>query len=335
MEAKDVNVQEENDYFFEASDTENWLNFLDSHGYCVLKSQANETEVNTAKSLLWNDIERIYEGVDQKDESSWGRIPTDGPGIIGRELPQTLGPWTIRGLESIRNAFANIWKTDELLVSMDSIIIWLPWWKNSSWKPYSEGLHIDQNPFRKPDKCCVQGMVPLLNVTDITGGLEVIPKSHLSDAQTSFKLNHPYLERGISDWCVLKNPDKKSPSPILLKAKAGDLILWDSRLLHGGRVGTGNLSSNHEIDSSDDYNGLARIAIPVCMTPRSFASQKTLQTRKRGYLKGATFNHWPHEAVITSRISAPKTVPNNSAEDSAPTLEYTPLPLPPRVLELI
>jgi hypothetical protein len=35
------------------------------------------------------------------------------------------------------------------------------------------GLHLDQNPFAKPGFECVQGMMPLLPVTDEVGGLQV------------------------------------------------------------------------------------------------------------------------------------------------------------------
>mmetsp|Transcript_5629 Transcript_5629/g.6991 ORF Transcript_5629/g.6991 Transcript_5629/m.6991 type:complete len:376 (-) Transcript_5629:127-1254(-) len=369
-------IDEQNlDYFFEGNNPQ-WLNYLETHGFCVIRSQVSENELTTTKNYIWEDLERLH-GANQSDENTWGKIPNHGPGIMGNELPQTKGPWLIRGLESIRNIFSQIWKTDELLVSMDSVILWLPWWKNKNWIPHSEGLHIDQNPFRKPDRCCVQGMVPLLDVTDITGGLEVIPFSHLSDAQNRFKLLHPYLERNFSDWCVVRNHDNKNAKPILLKAKAGDLILWDSRLIHGGKVGTGyqmiknqnhevSNESNHEsnresnVMKTDDntqssasernqstnqslhYQGLARMAIPICMTPRSFASNKILETRRRGFENGSTFTHWPHEAVVTNRIpkqklssSASNTTTSTETEKASTSIPYTPVSITTRVQELI
>ena len=58
---------------------------------------------------------------------------------------------------------------------------------------------MDQNPFTKPQldcvqgkgkckcrcKCidCVQGMLPLIDVTERSGGLEVVPRSHCEDAR--------------------------------------------------------------------------------------------------------------------------------------------------------
>ena len=37
----------------------------------------------------------------------------------------------------------------DLISSMDCLLLWRPWQKNQLWKPKTEGLHIDQNPFHK------------------------------------------------------------------------------------------------------------------------------------------------------------------------------------------
>ena len=37
----------------------------------------------------------------------------------------------------------------ELITSMDCFLLWRPWKNNQPWKPKTEGLHIDQNPFHK------------------------------------------------------------------------------------------------------------------------------------------------------------------------------------------
>jgi len=43
---------------------------------------------------------------------------------------------------------------------MDAVVIWRPWWaapEGERWMPRTEGLHLDQNPFSKPQKDCIQG----------------------------------------------------------------------------------------------------------------------------------------------------------------------------------
>lgn len=306
----------EEGYSFHPCDEEQWLSHLTIHGYCVIQSAACDTEVQSAKTLIWKDICQLYE-VDRDDISTWGRIPTGSAGIVNRKLPQSEGPWLIRGLDSIRRVFSSIWNTDELITSMDSLLLWLPWWLNDSWLPYSEGLHIDQNPFEKPDRCCIQGMVPLIDVSDESGGLEVVPFSHLPDAVAIFKENHPHL-RSRGDWCVLKSGDRLGSNAKLLYAKAGDLILWDSRLIHGGRVGVGRAGTTRMEGVAENVD-LARLAVTVCMTPRELASEVVLKKRQRGFQQGYTFTHWPHEAVVTFLGSS----------------EHIPVELPARVKELI
>ena len=50
---------------------------------------------------------------------------------------------------------------------------------------------------------------------------------------------------------------------MLLLAQPGDVILWDSRTIHGGHVGTGAGEADEE---------LARMSVTVCMVPRSRAT---------------------------------------------------------------
>ena len=44
----------------------------------------------------------------------------------------------------------------------------------------------------------VQGMVPLIDVTEEVGGLQVVPRSHSDDAKIGFKECHPEME-GIGE----------------------------------------------------------------------------------------------------------------------------------------
>merc|ERR1712115_586650 len=97
------------------------------------------------------------------------------------------------------------------------------------------------------------------------GGLQVIPDSHLDEAKEAFKLSHMHM-RSSGDWCPCDDEDLKEKA-LLLLAEPGDLILWDSRTIHGGKVGTGNCQRNEPID-------LARLAVTVAMTPRAWAGSQ-------------------------------------------------------------
>ena len=181
-----------------------------------------------------------------------------------------------------------LWDTDELITSMDCVIIWRPWWGmgDKIWKPVTEGLHIDQNPFKKSGLQCVQGMVPLLPVTKETGGLAVVPRSHTEYVQDIVRRDHPeHITSG--DFCKV-SPEAYKDCSILVEANPGDLILWDSRLIHGGVVGSGR--------DENDANGLARCAITVCMVPREWATEDVQKARYLAWSDGEGMTHWPHEA---------------------------------------
>jgi hypothetical protein len=84
-------------------------------------------------------------------------------------------------------------------------------------------------------------MVPLFDVTVQTGGLEVVPRSHAAEAKINLKERCPNLA-AAGDWCPGLSrlyPMWGANKPRLVTARAGDLVLWDSRTVHGGRVGKG------------------------------------------------------------------------------------------------
>merc|ERR1711972_669485 len=105
-------------------------------------------------------------------------------------------------------------------------------------------------------------MVPLMAVTHNTGGLQVVPFSHTDDAKAKLKKENPRLE-GRGDWCPLHGHESDA---VLLLAEPGDLILWDSRTIHGGHVGTGPANFVFDEDAEDPIE-LARMSVAVAMVP--------------------------------------------------------------------
>eukprot|EP00091_Calanus_sinicus_P025395 TRINITY_DN9679_c0_g1_i2.p1 TRINITY_DN9679_c0_g1~~TRINITY_DN9679_c0_g1_i2.p1 ORF type:complete len:113 (-),score=30.45 TRINITY_DN9679_c0_g1_i2:88-426(-) len=102
------------------------------------------------------------------------------PGEVKSGLVATYGAgqseaaWFVRGVDAVKQAFADIWGTDDLISSMDSVILWRPWWRSGceGWKPQSFGVHLDQNILDRPGFLCIQGMIPLYPVTHKVGGLK-------------------------------------------------------------------------------------------------------------------------------------------------------------------
>jgi len=302
-------------YRFDLDDA-NWVSYLADNGYVVIKAVADEEQVQTAIDLFWKHFERTKK-VQRHDFESWKQWNTDKRGIVvDAEVIQSAGAWYVRGLPKIKQAYQKIWNEDNLIVSMDSLLLWKPWWLNPGgrWLPLTEGFHVDQNPFQKPDKLCVQGMVPLYDVTEAIGGLEVVPQSHLPKSQETLRTHCPRFD-GAGDFCRImrNNPVVVSNGRKLLMAQAGDLILWDSRTIHSGFVGPAKGLGEQ------DPPRLARLTQTVCMIPRSRATPRILEKRRIGFEQGHGFTHWPNESNITGY----------SGND------YKPVELTPEQLELL
>jgi ectoine hydroxylase-related dioxygenase (phytanoyl-CoA dioxygenase family) len=297
-------------------DDDGWLAHLESEGYVVIKECGTAAEIEQARSLLWDSLEATTPAI-RDNIASWDRWRLDKRGFsMHGSVTQGKGAWMLRALPKVKAAFASIWKADDLICSMDLMLIWRPWWQEGTasastsassagstsqkWRPKTEGLHLDQNPTRKLDFACVQGMLPLYDVTDTTGGLEVVPKSHLvKEKELLLAKCGGDAMRALGDF-VKFPPGYYAPGDsVLLTAKAGDLILWDSRTAHGGKVGSGRHPNDGEAESME----LARLSLPICMTPRTFASDAVLRARRLMFEEGKTTNHWPHEPRVQNQVS--------------------------------
>lgn len=191
--------------------------------------------------------------------------------------------WDARMEPGVLDAFAKVWGTDELLVSFDSLNITLPGLKpvRTPWP------HVDQAP-RKRGLHCVQGIINLSHAGPEDGSLVVVPGSHrlneeFFDTQTNpadweWRDNRYFSEKEM-EWF-----QTRGLKPVKVLAEPGDLILWDSRVIHWGGEPT---------QKSDTI----RTVIYAAYAPRKMASKESLEEKKRVFeLNGAT-THWPHDNI--------------------------------------
>jgi len=317
-------IQNRDGYSFEEG-TKDWLNHLREHGYVVVKGVVSQEEVKTAKNLFWDWLESLGAGVNRNDISTWN--DNNWPGSTVPGFCNTFGgshcdaAWYLRSLNRVKSTFAHLWDTDDLLVSMDTFILWRPWWHNEEWTPTVERLHCDQNPVRKPGFHCVQGMIPLLPVTKRSGGLQVVPDTNTDEAQEYLKNN--YRISPVLDWCQLRENDKYIGTGMLLEVDPGDLILWDSRTIHGGLVGTGEKHAEDLLDNPE----LARLSLTVCMAPTSKATPQVLKQRRMAVENGWGLTHWPYEFARNQF--------GNTNGSNIKNFKYKPPQLTPEQLKLV
>ena len=88
-------------------------------------------------------------------------------------------------------------------------------------------MHVDQGRTLRGMQC-IQGLVTLTDVTEETGGFCCIPRSHHchDELMDTYSANDDNYMKIPSDCPRLQEPHA------LLRARAGDLVLWDSRTIH-------------------------------------------------------------------------------------------------------
>ena len=288
-------------------DEETWKSELDREGFTVIRAVAGEDEVEKARALTWEWLESLGTGIKKEEPDTWtDEAWPDWPGRKKYGTCKSQGAahlgatWYLRGLPRLKEVFTRFWGTEELIVSLDGMIIWRPWSEQEDRRPGSSKLHMDQNPAQKPGFHCVQGMLPLYPVTPSVGGTMVVPRSHLKQAELLSRHKNTSREPH-RDYRVINPCDPLQGQEVLVPLMPGDLLLWDSRLVHCGTVGPG----------MDDLisSTLARASMCVSMGPRDKASREVLTKRKNAVTEGWAFSHWPWEA----RGSAGQ----DSAEDEA------------------
>ena len=177
---------------------------------------------------------------------------------------------------------------EDLIVSFDGGNLFRPHHRpgKAGWKTRGGWWHVDQGP-KKRGLCAVQGLVALSDATEQTGGLCVVPGSHLGhDDLMQFALaDHDFHH--VPEPRV--NPCVRGRGAKLVTAKAGDLVLWDSRTIH---CNTPSVRDPTVATGHPDADML-RMVVYVCMVPRGRALAEVLPQREKAFAHGLGTSHWP------------------------------------------
>ncbi len=214
--------------------------------------------------------------------------------------------WNIRSNRNIKRVYSHIWNTNELLTSFDGCGVYRNWYYESTWKTTTGWYHVDQNPILKPDRCCIQGFISLTDQNEKTGGLIVFPYTHLRFNEIND------LARRPKDFVVIPWThsilDRGRAIGKFIQCQSGDLVLWDSRLVHCN-------SSAFVVDEQLKKQSidLLRIVAYISMSPVTFVRDRTIdQFRKQRKLmvqNNCTLTHWSTDLTESSKISKRKIKP--------------------------
>ncbi|MFD2586625.1 phytanoyl-CoA dioxygenase family protein [Croceitalea marina] len=203
---------------------EDW-SFWIHNGYIVIKNAVSKEQAQATADFLWEFDEK-----DPNDPSTWYAPPRaemqmkelTGTGMVEVYNHQYL--WNNRQTQRVYDAFADIWGTEKLWVTIDRANLNFPQRPGDNKKGF---IHWDYDPETRPQN--VQGVLALADQTDEDmGGFQCIP----------------WLYRNYDTWKLTQPEDRNHFQPSLdgienkivkVKMNAGDLLIFNSTEPHGIR----------------------------------------------------------------------------------------------------
>jgi len=202
-----------------------WKFWIES-GYVIIKNAVPKEQVAKLADYLWQ-----YEGKDASDPETWYKKPNaqmqmtelNNTGMV--EIYNQQFMWDNRQYPKVHQAFADVWGTEKLWVTIDRANLNFPLRPGFEYKGF---IHWDYDPETKPQN--VQGVLALADQTDEhMGGFQCIPE--LYRTYDTWKLTQP------ADRDHYK-PDTTGFELIKVKLEAGDLLIFNSLQPHGIRPNT-------------------------------------------------------------------------------------------------
>jgi hypothetical protein len=308
---------------------EKLLEILDFHGFLVVSQVLSKQECDTTLSLTWDwieatrfadsefDLERDcqIDGSENGDHfannvsvSSGSHFPQ---GLEGGCLPfygsgHTTSAWNIRSHPHVRRVFECLYRSNDLLASLDGCILWKDGMQYSTDRGW---FHLDQNPATKPQQCCIQGLASVLDATPTTGGNVLVAQSHrhfphhyMSQVNTCADFYTTRLqELQGDDWLEIDPHDEVLLDPrkiVSLQLHAGDLLLWDSRVVHCSYPALSPPTTRSTTAIHGPGRDLVRAAWAVTYIPQSsVTSPSVLEARRDAVNNARTLTHWIDKAA--------------------------------------
>mmetsp|Transcript_130516 Transcript_130516/g.226824 ORF Transcript_130516/g.226824 Transcript_130516/m.226824 type:complete len:407 (-) Transcript_130516:256-1476(-) len=279
-------------------DDPEWLEHLDREGYAVVAGVADKEQLGKAEDLLWEFLEQSTTWRRGSPET-WSDEGHERIGSVHNGLVNAAGVgqspflWHCRTLPAVRKAFSKIWSTSDLLVSFDGANVFRPW-HHGFRKTVCGWWHVDQGAAKK-GRHAVQGFVSIFEASGQTGGLTVVPRSHLRFQEVVQDQQNPKV-----DYVTVQNyePIMQELPQRLVCCEAGDLVLWDSRTIHANAPAPQQPIAPKE--------RLLRAVAYICMVPKSFAPEEVRVGRRTAFEYGFNTTHWPQKLDLGSGSESPQ-----------------------------
>lgn len=280
---------------------------LHRYGYQIIDTPVlTQAECEARIGELWDWLESLQSGITREDPNQ-GVWPNNIHGIVNQpSAAHTLPVWKIRSHPNVVALFSRLWKCrpEDLISSFDRICIQRP---STRTKPQKGWLHIDQGA-RIMNQRCYQGLVTLVDMPSTGGTLVVVPGSHLHHREF-FERFPDEVSKSNDNWVRFNEEqlrwwrEEKKLSPIRINARAGQLVLWDSRTAHQG---------SYPLPKTEP---IWRWVVYTCLKPRpkprnngadAEKLRKAMAKKRRHFELGRTTSHWPVPEPITKRTKTGK-----------------------------
>jgi ectoine hydroxylase-related dioxygenase (phytanoyl-CoA dioxygenase family) len=201
--------------------TESNVQFFHENGYVVVPNVVPAANLEATLAAIWEFLE-----MDPEDSSTW--YPPERKSSLAY-LHQHQALWDNRQSPRVHQAFADLYGTEALWVSMDRATMKPP--LDPRFPHYNDRgfVHWDLDTTKPlPAQLGVQGVLALTDTTAEMGGFHCILGFHrileawLREQPADRNPRVPDLARLPKGYAV-------TPIPM----KAGDLVIWDRTLAHG------------------------------------------------------------------------------------------------------
>ena len=197
-------------------------------GYVVVRQAVDPALAAALERLVWE-----FEEMDADDPATW--YPAARTERKRRSLAVNAGMvelynhplmWQARQSPRVHRAFADLWGTEALWVSIDRLNFMLPPEPGVEFRSF---MHWDHDPDGAGDN--VQGVLAITDQRDpAVGGFKCIPE--LFRDYPAWRATQP------PDWDWYR-PDVRAFAPTAVPLDRGDLLIFNSRLCHGIRPNLG------------------------------------------------------------------------------------------------
>lgn len=282
-------------------DIDNVLEQLENYGVAVIPNILNKEEIKNMRTGMWDTLEflsnKLETPIDRYDMNTWNSwlklLPNHHMLMQTYSIGHSQFIWDIRQNPKVVDVFSKIWscQPEELITSYDAVSFHLPpeiskegWYDSDDW------FHVDASYMRK-DFECVQGFVTGFDINDGDASLTILEGSNKYHSEYG-----EFWEPSENDWVRLSQEDldyynQKGCKRHNVMAKAGSLILWDSRTVHCGMK---------PLMTREKPN--FRLVSYVCMTPRKWIEEPQLELRRKALEEMFMTTHCPQRPKLFPKL---------------------------------